>query len=139
MKDSDNKGEIAKNIRCKIGKIKLDDFAKMVGVNKDQLSRYRTGKSVPRADIYEKIMRFQKPEEKRTPVAAEGMPLVREPPPDHFPERRNPDNRLRREFVGKVLRILDSGKEKQITALESNVEAFLENIKLKESEMEGGD
>ena len=55
------------------------------------------------------------------------------------PERRRPENGSRRQFVEKVLRILDSGKEKQIKALESNVEAFLENIKLKESEMEGGD
>src|SRR4030042_79883 len=62
MEPTDNKGEIAKIIRSKIGKTKVKDFAKLVGVHKNQLSRYMRGHSLPRSDIFQKIMEY-KPEE----------------------------------------------------------------------------
>lgn len=77
MKHTDNKGKIAKEIREKIGKRKLKDFAEMVGIDKVQLSRYSRGVSVPRADIYRKIMQFK-------PI--EQTVIVREESPEYGEE-----------------------------------------------------
>jgi len=54
-------------------------------------------------------------------------------------ERRRPENSSKREFVDKVLRILDSGKGKLVTALEYNVEAFLSAIEPDHPKTEEGD
>ncbi len=139
MERSDNKEEIAKNIRLKRGKIKQKDFARLVHVHKDQLSRYERGISIPRAEIYERIMRFQKVEEKKGLGSQGEVYLVREPPGERYPERRLPENGPKRTLIDKILRVLDSGNKTIVTALESNVEAFLLGIDPQKVEVKDGD
>lgn len=72
-----------------------------------------------------------------------GIPIS-EPPfiferSDTHQERRQPENASLRTFIHKVIKILTSGNNKIITALESNVEAFLDNIELRKSTIKEGD
>lgn len=69
---------------------------------------------------------------------------VSEPPPGYgdsntIHEKRLPKNVPIREFIDKVIRILDSGNKTVIGALESNVEAFLQNVELSKPEIKDGD
>jgi len=54
-------------------------------------------------------------------------------------ERRLPENAPTRRFIDNVIKILRSGNKKIVTALESNVDAFLENIELRKPEIKEGD
>ena len=58
-KDSKDKiGPEIRKIRKAKGIRKLKDFAKIIGIHKDQLSRYETGKNAPEPEILKKIADF---------------------------------------------------------------------------------
>jgi transcriptional regulator with XRE-family HTH domain len=61
------------------------------------------------------------------------------PKSEYYPERRRPENAPRRRLIDKILKILDSGNEKVVKALRSNVDAFLLAIEPRKSEIKEGD
>lgn len=89
-------------------------------MHKDQLSRYERGESIPRADIYEKIIRFQ------TPTIGRGLP------PDEKPSfvsyhrgEYEPQSPEVRRLVEDFEEILETGSDDIIDALKGNIRAFL--------------
>jgi transcriptional regulator with XRE-family HTH domain len=129
MEDIDLKKEIGHKIRGKRGKIRQKDFAKLVGVHKDQLSRYETGKSIPRPGIYQRIMKFE-PFEKETPRVEEPPGIPYEVQPTEI-----------KKLLDKARKILESDNDYAVKALKSNIDAFFEMIRAsdKDNENKGGD
>ncbi len=80
----------------------------------------------------------------RPPAEGRAELRISEPPlryerPEMRQEKRRPENAPLRAFIGNIVRILSSGNKKIIVALESNVEAFLENMELRKPERKEGD
>jgi len=127
LQDIDLKGEIGTKIRQKRGKIKQKDFAKLVGVHKDQISRYETGKSIPRSDIYKRIIGWGETSE-------EGL-IKEEKIPYHILTVEQ------KKLIDNVKEILESGNDTMIEALKHNIKAFLEAIRVTKNQNEdkGGD
>jgi len=127
LQDIDLKREIGTKIRQKRGKIKQKDFARLVGVHKDQISRYETGKSIPRSDIYKRIIGWGEPS---------GDGLVKE---EEIPYHIITDEQ--KKLIDNVKEILESGNDTMIEALKHNIKAFLEAIRVikNQNEDKGGD
>ena len=122
-----------KEIRKKLG-LSQKQFGHLVGIHVQQISRYERGVDLPQARIRDKILAYDPPKEMVLLKVQE--PKIEWHTDGSSPDRRQPHNALRRNFINKVLKILESGNQKAITALESNVEAFLEMSEVKGSEFE---
>ncbi len=90
-------------------------------------------------DLFQKLTQLLRP-----PPAGLEYLQVSEPPLTYggsaaHHENRQSENVPVRKFIDNVIKILNSGNEKIVTALESNVDAFLENIELSKLERKEGD
>lgn len=127
MEDIDLKKEIGNKIRQKRGDIKQKNFAKLIGVHKDQLSRYETGKSFPRPKLYKKIMEWREPY--KSEVVKEQQLIYYVSTDEQKKLHEGLDE------------ILQSGYDAPIEALKANIRAFLEMVRVskKTDENKGGD
>lgn len=130
MEDIDLKAEIGQKIRSIRGKTKQKDFAKLIGIHKNQLNRYETGKSLPRPDTYKKIFRFSQTSTTIYSDAShlkEGLVKDREVAYEIFRVEQ-------KELIGNVQEILESGNDVMIDALKANIKAFLEAVRNKKKD-----
>jgi transcriptional regulator with XRE-family HTH domain len=131
MEPTDNKGDIARKIRSKRGRIKQKDFAKLINVHKDQLSRYETGKSIPRAEIYQRIMEFRHSEKGVEFTPSEGVLSLREGGVDY---EFHPTEI--KKLLDSAREVLESGNKYAGGALAANIKAFLEMVRISKNDNE---
>jgi len=136
-------GERIKELRLKKG-LKQKPFAQSIEYSDAYLSEIERGVSKPSRDFLIKIYEvYGIPENFILHGKDDPSLLVKEGEPEWIltpnSERRLPENAPKREFIGHVIKILESGNRKAIKALKSNVEAFLEMVETKEPKLEGGD
>lgn len=130
MEDIDLKAEIAAKIKKIRGKMKQKDFAALIEIHKDQLSRYERAKALPRPETLKKIFQFDR---NRTDLTYDASHLREGLVTDY--ETAYEVHRVEgEELINNVKKILESKNENVIKALKTNIVVFLEALKVKDSD-----
>lgn len=123
MEDSDFKKEIGKRIREIRGELSQKQFAELIGIHKDQLSRYERGVTVPRPELLRKIAEHGK-------ISAGSLFDLDQIKVSEGKARYRILSASAKELLSNVVEILESRNEALIRLLEANIKALLEGVRV---------
>lgn len=119
--------------------------AEALGISQGYLAQVETGVREPSRELLIKFKRVyglssdyilygsEAAAENSISIIAEGNPIY------EIKERRRPENAENRRLVNRVVKILDSGNEIVVKALKSNVDAFIQLVEMKKTQLEEED
>ncbi len=122
MQDFDFKKEIGKRIRNIRGELSQKQFAELIGIHKDQLSRYERGVTLPRPKLLKKMAEHGEISTECLFDMGEFKLLSRK-------SNITILSTSTKKLLNSVVEILESGNEVMIHLLEANIKALLEAVR----------